>query len=297
MERDEAGTLAAIRDLRAQVIDPLLAEHQGRIVKLMGDGAIAEFGSVVDAVACAVAIQKGVAAAQRETPLERRIVFRIGINLGDVVVEGDDLLGDGVNIAARLEQLCEPGGVLVSGTAFDQLQGKLGLPLEFTGEQQVKNISRPVRAYRVRLDGKPARHSLPRIGRRTLAGIVTLLLLLAGAGSWWWWVSAPRGSELPLVAVLPFALPADAEPRLVKLSDSLTTSIVDALSIARTWSVLGRSTSFAYRERPDAPRDLGREAGVRVCRTGLAAADGGATARVGGADRRAIRRAGLVGAL
>ena len=153
IEQDEAGTLAAIKGLREQAIDPLLAEHKGRIVKLMGDGAIVEFASVVDAVACAVAMQKAVADRQAKTPADRRIVFRIGVNLGDVVVEGDDLMGDGVNIAARLEQLCEPGGVLVSGTAFDHLQGRLGLPLEFTGEQQVKNIARPVRAYRVRLDG------------------------------------------------------------------------------------------------------------------------------------------------
>jgi class 3 adenylate cyclase len=155
IEEDEAGTLAAIKELRASPIDPLLAEHKGRIVKLMGDGAIVEFGSVVDAVACAVAIQKAVADRQAKSPPDRRIAFRIGVNLGDVVVDGDDLLGDGVNVAARLEQLCEPGGVLVSGTAFDHLQGRLGLPLEFTGEQQVKNIARPVRAYRVRLDGMP----------------------------------------------------------------------------------------------------------------------------------------------
>ena len=129
IEQDEAGTLAAIKALREQAIDPLLAEHKGRIVKLMGDGAIVEFASVVDAVACAVAVQKAVADRQAKTPPDRRIVFRIGVNLGDVVVEGDDLMGDGVNIAARLEQLCEPGGVLVSGTAFDHLQGRLGLPL------------------------------------------------------------------------------------------------------------------------------------------------------------------------
>ena len=153
IENDEASTLAAIRKLRAEVIDPLLAKHHGRIVKLMGDGAIVEFGSVVDAVSCAVALQKDVAAAQAEIPVERRIVFRIGINLGDVVVEGDDLLGDGVNVAARLEQLCDPGGVLLSGSAHDQLQGKIGLPLDYTGDQRVKNIARPVRTYRVRFEG------------------------------------------------------------------------------------------------------------------------------------------------
>src|SRR5688572_16187653 len=156
IERDEAATLDAIRTLRADVIDPLLSEHHGRIVKLMGDGTIVEFGSVVDAVACAVAIQKGVAAQQAEIPTERRIVFRIGVNLGDVVVEGEDLLGDGVNIAARLEQLCPPGGVLISGTAYDHLQGKLDVPITFIGEQQVKNIERPVRVYRVSPGGAPA---------------------------------------------------------------------------------------------------------------------------------------------
>ena len=108
VEKDEAGTLVALKTLRREVIDPLLAEHHGRIVKLMGDGALAEFGSVVDAVACAVAVQKGVADQQDGIPPERQIVFRIGVNLGDVVVEGEDLLGDGVNIAARLEQICEP---------------------------------------------------------------------------------------------------------------------------------------------------------------------------------------------
>jgi class 3 adenylate cyclase len=131
IEADEAGTLAAIRELRRATIDPLLAEHYGRIVKLMGDGAIVEFGSVVDAVACALAVQQAVTARQAELPPKRRIVFRIGVNLGDVVVEGEDLLGDGVNVAARLEQLCPPGGVLVSGTVYDHLQGKLECGLEY----------------------------------------------------------------------------------------------------------------------------------------------------------------------
>jgi class 3 adenylate cyclase len=153
IESDEAATLAEIKVFRSEVIDPLLAEHKGRVVKLMGDGALVEFGSVVDAVACAVAVQKEVGARQSDVPPERRIVFRIGINLGDVVVEGEDLLGDGVNVAARLEQLCPPGGVLVSGTAYDQLQGKLDVSLEFAGEQHVKNIARRVRTYRVQLDG------------------------------------------------------------------------------------------------------------------------------------------------
>src|SRR5215211_5505265 len=127
VEQDEAGTLLALKDLRCEVIDPLLAEYHGRIVKLMGDGAIAEFGSVVDAVACATAMQLGIAAHQAQMPAERQIVFRVGINLGDVVVDGNDLLGGGVNIAARLEEICPPGEILISGTVFDHLHGKLDL--------------------------------------------------------------------------------------------------------------------------------------------------------------------------
>jgi len=178
VEQDEAGTLSALKDLRREVIDPLLAEHHGRIVKLMGDGAIAEFGSVVDAVACAVVVQKGVAEQQVDVPPARRIVFRIGINLGDVVVEGEDLLVDGVNIAARLEQICEPGGVMISGTAYDQLQGKLALPLEFVGEQRVKNIERPIRTYRITLNGKlTTRRSFGYLKRWAPAAAMVLLAL------------------------------------------------------------------------------------------------------------------------
>ena len=189
IESDETSTLAAIRKLRAEVIDPLLAKHHGRIVKLMGDGAIVEFGSVVDAVSCAVALQKETAAAQAEVPAERRIVFRIGINLGDVVVEGDDLLGDGVNVAARLEQLCDPGGVLLSGTAYDQMRGKLGLPLDFAGEQKVKNIAEPVRAYRVRLDGRrqfPGGCGSGSIGEVCCAAAVLLVAAGPHRRRLWW---------------------------------------------------------------------------------------------------------------
>src|SRR5688572_20924919 len=158
MEYDEDRTLARLKAHRRELIEPLVAEHRGRIVKLMGDGALCEFASVVDAVACAATIQHDIAQRERNEPDAERILFRIGVNLGDVVVEEDgDLYGDGVSVAARLEGLAEPGGVLVSGTAHDQLKGKLGLPLEFAGERRLKNMAEPVRAYRVRLDGGPAR--------------------------------------------------------------------------------------------------------------------------------------------
>src|ERR671919_1733025 len=149
IERDEAATLEHLKYHRKTLIEPLIAEHQGRIVKLMGDGALCEFGSIVDAVACALAIQRGMAEREAETSEDQRIRFRIGINLGDVVSDEGDLYGDGVNVAARLEQLAKPGAIVISGTAYDHLQGKLGCGFQDLGEQRVKNIARPVRAYQV----------------------------------------------------------------------------------------------------------------------------------------------------
>jgi class 3 adenylate cyclase/tetratricopeptide (TPR) repeat protein len=149
VEADETGTLAAIKDLRDTLLRPLLAEHCGRLVKLMGDGLIAEFSSIVGAVACAAAVQTQIASCQEKVTSERRIVLRIGVNLGDVVVEGDDLLGHGVNVAARLEQLCPPGGVLISGAAHDHISGKLDVRFEYAGEQRLKNIARPIRTYQL----------------------------------------------------------------------------------------------------------------------------------------------------
>jgi adenylate cyclase len=235
IERDEAGTLAAIKVLRREVIDPLIAEHRGRVVKFTGDGAIVEFTSVVDAAACAAAVQKTVAEWQAGVPPERLIVFRIGVNLGDVVVEGDgDLLGDGVNVAARLERLCEPGGVLVSGTIYDHLQGKLaGVPLEFAGERQVKNIERPVRTYRMVLGGArpPERPALPL-------------------------------PDKPSLAVLPFDnLSGEAEQGY--FADGIVEDIITALSRTKWLFVIARNSSFTYRGRAVDVRQVGRELGVR----------------------------------
>jgi class 3 adenylate cyclase/TolB-like protein len=271
IEQDEAATLAAIRDLHRQVIDPLLAEHRGRIVKLMGDGAIAEFTSVVDAVTCAVAIQERVAQRQEETAPDRRIVLRIGINLGDVVVDGDDLLGDGVNVAARLEQLCEPGGVLVSGTAYDHLQGKLGLPLEFAGERRVKNIERPVRTYRVRVDGapgRPARRAFPLPGRVIAAALALLLLSVGAATGAWWWHHTRAGStaeqmmpEPPALAVLPFHN-LSGDEQLSRFANGLAADIIADLSASRLLTVIAPGTSLASAEGARDARQIGRDLGV-----------------------------------
>ena len=264
IEQDEAGTLAAIKGLREQAIDPLLAEHKGRIVKLMGDGAIVEFASVVDAVACAVAVQKAVGDRQAKTPADRRIVFRIGVNLGDVVVEGDDLLGDGVNVAARLEQLCEPGGVLVSGTAFDHLQGRLGLPLEFTGEQQVKNIARPVRAYRVRLDGSarrlPSAHGLGRQPLMLTAAAVLFAAVFLG-GIWKFWPVDPPPAK-PSLAVLPLDNLAGDEATS-RFADGLTEDIITDLARFGDLDVIARRSVEAYKGKAIDVRQVGRDLNVR----------------------------------
>jgi TolB-like protein/class 3 adenylate cyclase len=273
VEEDEAATLAALKALRQAVIDPQLGEHHGRIVKLMGDGALVEFGSVVDAVACAVAVQRGVAERQAGVAPERRIVFRIGVNLGDVVVEGEDLLGDGVNIAARLEQACEPGGVLVSGTAFDHLQGRLGLPLEDAGELRVKNIARPVRAYRVRLDGAAGRLDLPRppwFGRRAVATALALLLLLAAAAGGWWWrqerhLSAtdhPPALERPAIAVLPFD-DFGGDERQQRFAGAFTDELIAELARSRGLLVIARNSTEAFKGKTTDVREVGRSLGVR----------------------------------
>jgi len=231
IEADEDGTLAALKALHHTVIVPLLTEHRGRIVKLMGDGLLAEFGSVVDAVTCAVAMRKDVAASQANVPLEQRLRFRIGINLGDVVIDGEDLLGDGVNIAARLEQACPPGGILISGTAHDQLQGTLNWLFEFTGEQRLKNISRPVRVYR--MASEPV-------------------------------VPAPAQPlpDQPSIAVLPFTS-IGQDPDQEGFADGLTEDLITDLSRRAGLFVIARHSTFAYKGRSIDVRQVARDLGVR----------------------------------
>lgn len=156
MGADEEGTLARLAAHRRELIDPEFASHNGRIVKLMGDGVLVEFASVVDAVRCAAEIQRGMAARNESEAEDQRIILRIGINLGNIIVEGDDIHGDGVNVAARMEQLAAPGGIIISGTAFDHARNKADVGFEDIGPQQVKNIAEPVRTYHVLLDPKDA---------------------------------------------------------------------------------------------------------------------------------------------
>jgi TolB-like protein/class 3 adenylate cyclase len=237
MGDDEAGTLHRLTELREQVLEPLIAEHHGRVVKLMGDGLLVEFASVVDALTCAVAWQNGVAEREAETDEDRRLQFRIGINLGDVIVEGEDIHGDGVNIAARLEGLAEPGGICLSGDVFRQAKGKMEAEFEDMGEQDLKNVAEPVRVYRIAAD------------RAVLS------------------VPSPTTEPLPLpdkpsIAVLPFAN-MSGDPEQEYFSDGITEDIITELSRFSSLFVIARNSSFAYKGRSVDVRRVAQELGVR----------------------------------
>src|SRR5215469_9254664 len=233
MEQDEAGTMAILRGRRKEVLKPLVARHHGRIFKATGDGVLIEFGSAVDAVECAVDLQRDMAAANSESPDARRIMLRIGVNLGDVMIEGSDLYGEGVNIAARLEALAEPEGVIVARTVFNHVRGKVKLGFDDLGEQQLKNIAEPVRIYRLRPYGEVA----------TTRTTLTL-------------------PDKPSIAVLPFAnMSGDAAQEY--FADGMVDEIITALSRFRNLFVIARNSSFTYKGRAVDVKQVGRELGVR----------------------------------
>jgi adenylate cyclase len=236
MGQDEAGTLTRLRALRRDLIDLKVAHHRGRIVKTTGDGILIEFPSVVEAVACAVAIQREVAQDNAPVPPDQRIVFRIGINLGDVIVEGQDIHGDGVNVAARLEALAEPGGICISGIVHDQVQGRLEVQFEDAGERSLKNITRPVRVYSVRLDGVVA---------ATRPAATTLPL-----------------PDKPSIAVLPFQN-MSGDPEQEYFVDGMVEEIITALSCIRWLLVIARNSSFTYKGQAVDVKQVGRELCVR----------------------------------
>jgi TolB-like protein len=232
---DEEGTLERLKALRRELLDPKIAEHRGRIVKTTGDGLLVEFASVVDAVRCAVAVQHAMAERNASVAADTRIELRIGINLGDVIVEGDDLYGDGINIAARIEALADAGGVFVSNTVHDHVRDRLPFVFEDLGEQQVKNIARPIRVYRVR-DGVAVTES-------------------------------PSASALPLpdkpsIAVLPFAN-MSGDPEQEYFADGMVEEIITALSRIRWLFVIARNSSFTYKGQAVDVKQVGRELGVR----------------------------------
>ena len=237
---DEEGTASRLRALRAELIDPAIEVNRGRIVKTTGDGILIEFASVVDAVRCALEVQHAMAVRNADMPTDQRIQFRVGINLGDVMVEPDgDLMGDGVNIAARLEGIAEPGGICLSRSAYEQVKGKIELTVQDRGEQRLKNIAEPVRVYKVDIGGTDVRSPRNRSGSRIITGAAMAIILLAvigGAGVW-----LIRGANAPppaadagkpaarlSIVVLPFAnLSGDVSQDYLGdvLTEELTTSL------------------------------------------------------------------------
>ena len=272
MSADETATVRAITEYR-EVIASAVSRHGGRVVDSPGDNVLAEFTSVVQAVQSAVEIQRTLHERNTELAPARQMRFRIGINLGDVIVEGLRLYGDGVNIAARLESLAEGGGICLSGTAYDQIEGKLPLDYEFLGQHTVKNIARPVRVYRVRLDARSATGSArtvrrARSRRTTLVAAVALLVVLGAAGwAGWRWLGTPQSAALPLpdkpsVAVLPFAN-VSQDPTQEYFSDGVTEDLITGLSKVSGLFVIARNSVFTYKGRPVKVREVGRELGVR----------------------------------
>ena len=196
IREDEAGTLAALKAHREELIEPKVAERKGRIVKLMGDGILAEFPSAVEAVQCAVEIQHTIGERNADVPEEKRLTYRVGINIGDIVVEDDDIYGDGVNVAARLEALAEPSGICVARNVFDQVKDKLDLTIEHLGERKVKNIAEPVTVYRVVLDDKAAALVTPVVQVATKPVylrwmIAAAAVFVVAAGGVFWWQPEP----------------------------------------------------------------------------------------------------------
>jgi adenylate cyclase len=236
MGDDEAGTLEQLKEIRQTLIDPKIAEHRGRVVKLTGDGVLAEFPSVVSAVACATEVQRGIRKRNADLPKNRRIEFRVGVNLGDVIVEGDDIFGDGVNIAARLEALAEPSGICISAIVHDQVQGKLDCDFDDIGEQSLKNITRPVRVYRVR-DASAAGYGPPKLATLPLP-------------------------DKPSIAALPFAN-LSGDPEQEYFTDGMVEEIITALARIRWLFVIARNSTFAYKGRAVDAKQIGRELGVR----------------------------------
>jgi len=239
MGADEEGTLRQLKGHRKELVDPKITEHRGRIVKTTGDGMLVEFVSVVDAVRCAVDIQRGMLERNNNLPTEKSIQFRIGINVGDIIIDGDDIYGDGVNVAARLEALADPGGIMVSRVVHDQVQDKLGFEFDDMGEQAVKNIARPVSVHRVHLTEQAPKSVASTAGKveRT-------------------------ASERPSIAVLPFVnMSGDTEQEY--FADGISEDIITGLSKLRWFFVIARNSSFAYKGKTIDVKRAARDLGVR----------------------------------
>ena len=290
IEADEEGTLGRLKTLRAEAIDPKIAGHRGRIVKTTGDGLLVEFGSVVDAVRCAAEVQRGMLDRKPDLSDEQRIRLRIGINLGDVIAEGDDIFGDGVNVAARLEALAQPGGICVSAMVRDQVRGKLLYPFEDMGEHSFKNIALLVRVYALRpIAELPATGLPPVMPRRratdrvAIAAAIGAAALLVAGSAWWVWpatkpaappavaaatsIAAPLAAPRLSIVVLPFAN-LSSDPDQQYIADGITDDLTTDLSRIANSFVISRNTAFAYRNKPADTRQIGHDLGVRYALEG-----------------------------
>jgi adenylate cyclase len=236
MGADEEGTHVQLQGHMHSLVDPKIAQHSGRVVKNTGDGVLAEFGSVVDAVRCAVEIQHGMVSRNVDLPKDKRIDFRIGINVGDVIIDRSDIFGDGVNVAVRLEGIAEPGGICVSSRVQEDVRGKVDICFEDAGEQQLKNIAQPVRVYFVRVAGSEI--AFPRAAMPSLTSL-----------------------NKPSIAVLPFDNLSD-DPQQEYLADGIVEELITELSRMRWLSVIARDSSFALKGRPVDAKRLGRELGA-----------------------------------
>ena len=278
MSEDEEATVRTLNAYKG-VMTGLIQQHRGRVVDAPGDNVLAEFGSVVDAVRCAVEIQKELKTRNAELPENRKMEFRIGVNLGDVIEDGEQILGDGVNIAARLESLSEAGGICISGTAYDHVENKLSLGYEYLGEQAVKNIAKPVRVYRVLMEpGEPSEVKAKVEGKnRKYFAIVAVAVVIIGAVAAWQYIWRPSHPKMevaskdkmafplpdkPSIAVLPFTNMSE-DPKQAFLGDALAEEVINGLAKLRQVFVIARNSSFTYKGKAVDVKQVGREQGVR----------------------------------
>src|ERR1700677_1989847 len=282
---DEDGTLARLRALRSELVDPTVASQNGRVFKRTGDGALVEFRSVVEAVRCAIAVQNAMAERNIGIPADRRIEFRIGIHLGDVVEESDgDLMGDGVNIAARLEGIAAPGAICLSEDAYRQVSGRLDMAVTDLGPTQLKNIERPIRVYSVQAGvpakPKPVTLARPALTKRSslarLAAVIAALLILIAGGAWWFFGAgrAPptEAAHLSMV-VLPFAN-LSGDPAQDYFADGITENLTAELSRIKASFVIARNTAFTYKGKNIDAKEIGKELDVRYVLEGSVQREG-----------------------
>ena len=250
---DEEGTLTALKQLRDDIVDPRIEAHRGRIVKLMGDGMLAEFQSVVDAVRSAIEIQQALSEFNERRPVDSRIEVRVGVNLGDVVIDGDDIQGDGVNIAARLEMIASPGGICISGAAYEQIRDRVEAEFADLGENEVKNISRPVHVWQWTPNGSMLERTA---STPTPVASPSLFAEPAQAAE-----TPPPLPDKPSIAVLPFDnLSGDAEQEY--FADGVVEALTAALSRIRAFFVIARNSAFVYKGKPKNVREIGHDLGV-----------------------------------